>query len=458
MLPSLLSLVTSRPPAVSHIPWLFIAMSTVVLFGVLGFGLFFLRRTFGASKSNDASDKDPVPRADNAPAFMTASMQAVIQKLRDQEKELERLHKAERERAESTARLSEEVTRNMPAGLLVIGSNGVISGANPAAEQALGIKSLLFRRYSEALGESSDLSSLIHQCLTDGTIFRREETTHVAPDGTRRELGVTISPIQRAQEKASGAICLLSDLTALAALHKQMQFRENLAALGELSAGIAHEFKNALATISGYAQMIQSQPDANDAADNAAKILEQTRSITHVVTEFLRYARPLEISHEAIALRPVLERIVSEVRELYPMVDLTVTGEFAEVTGDEALLRQALLNLVRNGAESASNSPNPAVTVRGNTSGGKEGRSQFVHVLDNGGGISPDVASKLFRPFFTTKVNGTGLGLAVVQKILVQHGGQVEASNRVEGGAEFIVTLPAARGAQEVVKSDQVAI
>src|SRR5882757_9899247 len=216
MLATVLILAAPHPQSPMPFPWLFIVMTAIILVGGLVGALFLLRKTFGTAKTAQSSDKDPVPRVENAPAFMTASMQAVIQKLRDQEKELERLHKAERERAESTARLSEEVTRNMPAGLLVIGSNGVISGANPAAEQALGIKSLLFRRYSEALGESSDLSSLIHQCLTDGTIFRREETTHVAPDGTRRELGVTISPIQRAQEKASGAICLLSDLTELA--------------------------------------------------------------------------------------------------------------------------------------------------------------------------------------------------------------------------------------------------
>src|SRR5216683_1269146 len=439
-------------------PWLFFVMTALILVGSLGLAIFLLRRTLGRSGGTELAGPDPVPRAENVPAFMTASMQAVILRLREQEKELERLHKAERERAENTARLSEEVTRNMPAGLIVSGANGVISCTNPAAEQALGIKGLVFRRYSEALGESSTLTSLIRRCLAEGKIFRREQAAHIAPDGTHRQLGVTISPIRRGEQKATGAICLLSDLTELASLQKQMQLRENLAALGELSAGIAHEFKNALATISGYAQMIQSQPDANDAADNAAKILEQTRSITHVVTEFLRYARPLEISHEAIALRPVLDRIVSEVHELYPLVDLTIAGEFAEITGDEALLRQALLNLVRNGAESAINSPNTAVTVRGNTSGGKEGGSQFVHVLDNGGGISPDVAPKLFRPFFTTKVNGTGLGLAVVQKILVQHGGQVEASNRVEGGAEFIVTLPVARKVPQAVESREVTI
>jgi len=458
MLAHFLTLVIPHQQSGLSYPWLFFGMTAVLLIGVLVLSILLLRRAYGRAGSTNASDKDPIPRVENAPAFMTASMQAVILKLREQEKELERLHRAERERAENTARLSEEVTRNMPAGLLVIGANGLISATNPAAEQALGIKTLAFRRYSEALGESSELSDLIQQCLADGKTFRREQTEHVTPDGIHRELGVTISPIRRAQEKATGAICLLSDLTELTSLQKQMQLRENLAALGELSAGIAHEFKNALATISGYAQMIQSEPNAADTLENAEKILDQTRSISHVVTEFLRYARPLEISEEPVALRVLLDRTACEIQELQPQVRISIEGNFSEIAGDEGLLRQVFLNLARNAAEAASDSPNPAVILRGETSVSSEDRTQRIRILDNGPGIPIDALPKLFRPFFTTKVNGTGLGLAVVQKILLQHGGQVEAQSRVGGGAEFIVTLPATRTISQTVESKEVTI
>jgi PAS domain S-box-containing protein len=440
-------------------PWLFIAMTSIIFLGVLLLTIFLLRRLLESSKSANVQEKDPIPRAENVPAFMTASMQAVIQKLREQEKELELLHKVERDRAESTARFSEEVTRNMPAGLLVIAANGLITSANPAAEQALGIKTLVFRRYSEALGADSTLSGLIEKCLAEGSIFRREQAEHVAPDGSHRELGVTISPIRRAQEKATGAICLLSDLTELTALQKQMQFRENLATLGELSAGIAHEFKNALATISGYAQMIHSDPLAADTAENAAKILDQTRNVTHVVTEFLRYARPFEISAETVALSPLLARVVSEIKELFPQTEIRMEGSLGEIAGDEGLLRQALLNLVRNAAEAAAEFiEHPEVLVAGELLGASPCALQRIHIRDNGPGISPETFPKLFLPFFTTKASGSGLGLAVVQKILVQHGGQIEARDRPEGGAEFIVTLPAIRCVTEQVESKEVAI
>jgi PAS domain S-box-containing protein len=463
----LLTLTLPRHQATLPYPWLFFSMTGLIFLGVLIVTIVLLRRMMAGSASNNSADKDPVPRAANEPAFMTASMQAVIQKLREQEKELERLHKIERERAENNARFSEEVTRNMPAGLLVIGANGLITSSNPAAEQALGIKTLAFRRYSEALGESSKLSSLIEQCLNDGSIFRREQAAHTAPDGAQRELGVTISPIRRGQEKATGAICLLSDLTELATLQKQMQLRENLAALGELSAGIAHEFKNALATISGYAQMIHSDPAAPDTSENAGKILDQTCNVTHVVTEFLRYARPLDISAEPVALVPLVSRAVAEIRELFPQVHIQVEGDFGEVAGDDGLLRQVLLNLVRNAAEAASaGSAQPSVLVEGRFAGSGNELSQRIHIRDNGAGIPPEALPKLFLPFFTTKVNGTGLGLAIVQKILLQHGGQIEARNGLEGGAEFvarqgaefIVTLPAIRHVAEAVESKEVAI
>ena len=251
------------------------------------------------------------PRSDNPAAFMTASMQAVIKKLKEQEKELEALHRAERERAQQTERMSEAVTRNMPAGLLLVNSSGLITSANPAAEAALGVKSLAYRRYSEVLGAGSRLTELVAGCLEHGRTFRREEVEYLTPSHELRQLGVTISPIQNNANEITGAICLLSDLTELAALQKQIHMKENLAALGELSAGIAHEFKNALATISGYAQMIRSEAQpGTDLHEHGELIIRQTRSLTHVVTEFLKFARPLELADERVSLRPMIERIV----------------------------------------------------------------------------------------------------------------------------------------------------
>lgn len=440
--------------------WVMTGILTVTILAIVGFTLFFFRKFFEETRdSHQEKFLSAAPRTENPSAFMTASMQGVIQKLKEQEKELERLHQLEKERAEQTQRLSLEVTRNMPAGLVVVNAMGIIASANPAAEQTLGIRQLGFRRYSEALGEASDLTKLLAECLSSGKVFRREEVQHQAPDGETRTLGVTISPIRRGIEKIDGAICLLTDLTELATLQQQVQLKENLAALGELSAGIAHEFKNALATISGYAQMIRAEGTTGEAGDCAERILEQTQNITHVVTEFLKYARPLEISSEPVALQNVVERVVSEVGESCPQIRIRQEGTLGNVAGDEGLLRQALLNLARNAAEACASAANGGrVLLRSEIVRGEDTGYQRITVFDNGPGIPSASLAKLFRPFFTTKANGTGLGLAVVQKIIVQHGGQVAARNRPEGGAAFIVTLPLCRSAAEAVQSKQAVI
>src|SRR5258706_4008061 len=447
----LAGLQTAKPPNL----WAFGVGSAVGLFAIVMVVFFFIRRYF-RNVRNGYKKKEgeaQTPRTQNPSAFMAASMQGVIQKLREQEKELERLHRIEKERAAHTERLSEEVTRNMPAGLLVVNATGIISSANPAAEQALGIHGLGFRRYSEALGEGSELTRLIAECLTEGSIFRREQVEHATPSGDRRHLGVTIPLIRRGNEKISGAICLLSDLTELAALQQQMQLKENLAALGELSAGIAHEFKNALATISGYAQMIRAEELGGEASDYADRILEQTRNITHVVTEFLKYARPLDIASEPVLLETVVHRVISDVTDAKPHVQVRSEGVFASVPGDEGLLRQALLNLVRNAAEACADTPaGGQVLLKGEILRTEEGGSQRIVIFDNGPGIEHAALSKLFRPFYTTKADGTGLGLAVVQKIIVQHGGQVEARSRLEGGASVMGTLTLCGSAPEAVE------
>src|SRR5215470_15238969 len=134
-----------------EIPWTVLTGTGIALLAILVGGIFVIRKLFQNSPERKKENLNAPPRTENASAFMAASMQAVIQKLKEQEKELERL--------------SEEVTRNMPAGLLVVNAQSIITSANPAAEQTLGQRGLGYRRFSEALGERSDLSKLIAECL-----------------------------------------------------------------------------------------------------------------------------------------------------------------------------------------------------------------------------------------------------------------------------------------------------
>jgi signal transduction histidine kinase len=406
------------------------------------------------SHSSGGDFASPKADTENASAFMAASMQGVIEKLRAQEKELARLNVLAQERAQESERLTEEVTRNMPTGLLLVNATGSISSTNPAAEEALGIRTLRYRSYQEILGADSDLTKMLTACLRDAQTIQRGEVEHMTASGEVRHLGVTISPIYRTVRnpargnpaldlKVSGALCLMSDLTELTALQKQMRWKENLAALGEMSAGIAHEFKNSLATISGYAQMIRGESKPGEISESADRILDQTRALTHVVTEFLRFAKPLEIIYETVPMQTLMEKVAEELHETIPECNVQVEGTFQELPGDEALIRQALLNLVRNGAQAARESPHPPqVTISGTLEdlGGR--KWQRICVADNGPGIPPADLPKIFLPFYTTKSEGTGLGLAVVQKVALQHAGSIEARNRPGGGAEFLLWLP----------------
>jgi nitrogen-specific signal transduction histidine kinase len=438
-----------------------VAALVVIFIGLLVFVI--LLRKFLRNQTTQTGDwSSPKADTENPSAFMTASMHGVIEKLRAQEKELARLHLLAQERAQESERLTEEVTRNMPTGLLLVNATGAISSTNPAAEEALGVRTMRYRSYKEILGPDSDLARMLTACLSDGQTFHRSEVEHMTAEGEVRQLGVTISPIYRskgsakaagpgartaqasapAPAKVSGALCLMSDLTELAALQKQIRWKENLAALGEMSAGIAHEFKNALATISGYAQMIHGEAKPGDIRESSERILDQTRALTHVVTEFLRFAKPLEICYETVAMQPLVERVAEELHESTPQCDVECEGSFVELPGDEALLRQALVNLTRNAAEAARSAGSPRVKISGTMEdlGGR--RWQRICVSDNGPGIPERDLPKIFLPFYTTKSDGTGLGLAVVQKVALQHGGSIEARNRADAGADFILWLP----------------
>src|SRR5580704_13069687 len=226
-----------------------VAMFVIFLAAIVVLALMVRKLFRGQSASASAEWANPKLDTDNASAFMAASMQGVIEKLRAQEKELARLHLLAQERAQESERLTEEVTRNVPTGLLLVNATGAISSTNPAAEEALGIRPLRYRSYKEILGAESDLTRMLTACLKDGQTFHRGEVEHVTPLGEARHLGLTISPIFRParngsrtnadgspavpEKKVSGALCLMSDLTELTALQKQIRWKENLAALGE---------------------------------------------------------------------------------------------------------------------------------------------------------------------------------------------------------------------------------
>jgi signal transduction histidine kinase len=328
----------------------------------------------------------------------------------------------------------------------VVAEDGLVRTINPAGRAALRLADVeAGGHFRLVLRGAVPLADALAECLeTDRAIVRR---TIVIPrkDGGNSHLGVTISPIREEGGGVNGAICLFSDLSDVVELEEQLRIKDSLARVGEMTAGIAHEFRNGLATIHGYGRMLDVERLPDDYRPYIMGIREETESLADVVTKFLNFAKPAELVLTAVDVRAIVERAADDIRQevIAGGGQLTMTGEFGEVPGDEVLLRQAFSNLCRNALEACQErGVTPRIVVHGTRDEGQG--VQRVSVRDNGPGIQASVAGTMFRPFVTTKARGIGLGLALVQKIVVTHNGRVTASNSDDGGAKLEVTLPIA--------------
>ena len=372
-------------------------------------------------------------------AFMAAAVEEAVGKLKSQER-------AMKARAEASERLSSEIIASLTSGLLVVAEDGSVRTINPAgramlrlpAEEPAGHFRLVLR-------DAAPLADALAECLdTDRPIVRR---TIKIPrsEGGSSHLGVTISPIHEQSGGIHGAICLFTDLSEVVELEEQLRLKDSLARVGELTAGIAHEFRNGLATIHGYGRMLDVERLPADYRPYITGIRQETESLADVVTKFLNFAKPAELILTALDVQSIVEKAADDIRAETRASggEVTITGEFGVVMGDEVLLKQAFSNLCRNALEACQESKvTPKILVHGSRDDAQG--VQRVSIRDNGPGIQASVAGTMFRPFVTTKARGTGLGLALVQKIVVTHNGRVAASNSDEGGAKLEVTLPIA--------------
>jgi signal transduction histidine kinase len=285
---------------------------------------------------------------------------------------------------------------------------------------------------------------VIDNCLRTGTAIVRREL--VLPEiGRGVYLGVTVSPLFDGEGQLHGAICLFTDLSGVRDLEEQLRLKDSLAAVGELTAGIAHEFRNGLATIHGYSKLFDLQALPEAYRPYVVGIRAETESLSQVVTNFLNFARPAQLTLSRVELDAICERAADEIRAdvLALGGDVQVRGTFGAVEGDEVLLRQAFSNLLRNAFEACADaSVVPHVVIESDVDAVQRIVRMAVH--DNGPGIAPASRESVFRPFFTTKRNGTGLGLALVQKIVVFHNGRIVAAVSPGGGASLQITLPLA--------------
>lgn len=371
------------------------------------------------------------------PNAAVAAFARTIDELRTRTSELETLRRREQARADALAVTSETLIRSHPGGLLVLGPGGELAEANPPALAALGLgRDALGAPAAERLAAWPVLARAVEAALR-GEPTLAADTAQGDATGARL-LAVTAVPVADADGRPLGGLVFLEDRTAVKRLERELSFRRELAALGEMSAGIAHEFRNATAAILGYARLAGGTEDADARARHLGRIRAEAEHVARVTGDFLLFARPERLQLAAVSLAPLVEEVLAEGRATSPGVAFSAEGPLGEVEADAALLRRALVNLVRNAAEAAG--PDGRVLVRGGTA---EDGGTVLSVEDSGPGVPPEAAGKLFVPFASTKEGGTGLGLSLVAKIAALHGGSVGAARSAAlGGAAFRVALP----------------
>ena len=403
---------------------------TAIIGGLAGLLAFALARFLDAARS--LSKEARLPGGETA--MMASAMQDALGRLRVQER-------AMAARAEASERLSGEIIASMTSGLLVVDEHGLVRTVNPAALRMLGMPAVRWEgQFRDVLAGAAPLADVIGECLQNGRAIVRR-TISMGGQARASHLGVTVSPIL--EGGTHGAICLFTDLTAVMELEEQLRLKDSLARLGELTAGIAHEFRNGLATIHGYGRLLELDQLPPEFRPFVEAIRSETVSLGEIVTNFLNFAKPTELVLGPVDMRAIAERAADDIRTEVTARggEILVTGDYANVEGDEVLLRQAFSNLCRNALEACGDAHVvPRVRVAGMIDGTQ--KTLRVTVTDNGPGVDPDVLPTMFRPFFTTKAKGTGLGLALVQKIVVTHNGRVSVANVEGGGARLSVVLP----------------
>jgi signal transduction histidine kinase len=372
--------------------------------------------------------------------FLIARFESTVAALSEKEKELQRLARLEKERADDLESAARTLARNLPTGLLSIDPRGVVVELNEAGREILALpRDAHGEPFDRLLSDVPELRDLVARVLSDRKTVERREARW-AREGGERVLGVTATAAMGADGRFLGVLALFTDLSDVRRLEARVALARHLADLGEVSAGAAHEFRNAAAAIDGYADLALRHPER--AVEHLKAIRREAQEMSRVTNDFLLFARPEGFVPEAVALDAVVEAAARETEAAFPEVSVSSSGDLPEVRGSAALLRRALANLLRNAVQatpSARLREKDAIMIEGRL----RGEELALSVGDRGPGVDASQREKIFTPFYSTKPDGAGFGLAIVGRIADLHGGTVEVAARPGGGSFFILRLPA---------------
>ena len=339
------------------------------------------------------------------------------------------------------------VLSNLGSGLVITDRHGVIQRVNPAAARILGVReeALVGQVVADAFDEGRrEFARAVVQVLSGGEAVARREILLTLPGGRQLPAGISVHPVRDETGRPAGAVAIFQDLSEVNAMRERMRENDRLAAIGELSASIAHEIRNPLGSIRGSAELLAAELAVGGQEQRLlALILKESERVNRIVSDFLAYARLRPAVRQLSELKPFLEDVAFQVRMHQQgreglRIVTAIEPDDLLVLMDPEQMQQVLLNLSLNACEAMDGRGTLTLSAtldEGNT-------VCRLIVADTGPGIAPEVGETLFRPFVTTKSGGTGLGLPVVQRIVRAHGGEVRAGAAPDGGAEFRIELP----------------
>ncbi len=345
-------------------------------------------------------------------------------------------------------RFMANILRDSADAIITMDPDGIVTSWNKGAEGIFGyLASEMIGRSVEVLlppelCEAGELESISRSFRTRGAV-RSHQTERITKDGRRIQIIFTRTAIRDDSGNIIGSSSVIKDVTSFRSLERQLADAEHLATLGEISAGLAHEIKNPLAGIKGAIDVIRdSLPPTDVHREILGDVLHEVNRIDKIVRDLLNYAKPKPPSLSAIDLPALVQRIAAIARTAPKQrsfsIDVKQMSEIPGFTGDEIQLEQVLLNLLLN-AQNALPADGYVEVVLDYDDDAKAVR---IAVKDNGPGIPEEIRTKIFQPFFTTRTDGTGLGLATCLKNVQYHGGSIDVYSEAGSGTTFAVTIP----------------
>jgi signal transduction histidine kinase len=347
------------------------------------------------------------------------------------------------------------MVQSMRNGVLAITRDGRIAVMNEVAYRTFGLTPSpgdIGQPFGDVLRDQPDVVRIMASAFELNHLPNRAE---LRLKTCRKVIGYTLSHVLDERGQAAGAALFFKDLTRVEQLEERERLRDRLAALGEMAAAIAHELKNPLAGIEVMAGLLRRQvPDSPDLQGLLGDIISETKMANAIVLEMLEFVRPIRLEVERTSIAQVLHDAVrmaeSKVSRREIGITMSVEAHLPLIQGDHHQLCRLFTNLMANAFEALDGKGTVAITAAAGPpeedhSGAPDAHPApviVVEVADDGPGVPPDIADRIFNPFFTTKAQGSGLGLAIVRKIVDAHDGRIDLTSSPEHGTCFRVTLP----------------